>query len=49
MLSHCSPNYRIRTLNDPKQRQIAGRVKQCLMPDGPGGSHATVGWMRFHA
>lgn len=41
--------YRIRTLNDPAQSQIAGRAKQCLMPAGPGGSHATVGWMRFHA
>jgi multiple sugar transport system substrate-binding protein len=41
--------YRVRTLNDPKQSQIAGRVKQCLMPAGPGGSHATGGWMRFHA
>ncbi len=40
--------YRIRTLNDPKQSQIAGRVKQALMPAGVGGSHATVGWMRFH-
>lgn len=40
--------YRIRTLNDPKQSPIAGRVKQALMPAGPGGSHATVGWMRFH-
>ncbi|MCF8167889.1 MAG: extracellular solute-binding protein [Rhodoferax sp.] len=40
--------YRIRTLNDPKQSQIAGRVKQALMPAGAGGSHATVGWMRFH-
>lgn len=41
--------YRIRTLNDPKQSQIAGRVKQAMMPAGPDGSHATVGWMRFHA
>jgi multiple sugar transport system substrate-binding protein len=41
--------YRVRTLNDPKQSQIAGRVKQAMMPAGPGGSHATVGWMRFHA
>ncbi len=41
--------YRIRTLNDPKQSQVAGRIKQALMPAGPGGSHATVGWMRFHA
>ena len=40
--------YRIRTLNDPQQSQIAGRVKQALMPAGPGGAHATVGWMRFH-
>ena len=40
--------YRIRTLNDPKQSPIAGRVKQAMMPAGPGGSHATVGWMRFH-
>jgi multiple sugar transport system substrate-binding protein len=40
--------YRVRTLNDPKQSQIAGRVKQALMPAGPDGSHATVGWMRFH-
>ena len=40
--------YRIRTLNDPKQSQIAGHVKQALMPAGPGGSHTTVGWMRFH-
>ncbi|MBU3649417.1 MAG: extracellular solute-binding protein [Limnohabitans sp.] len=40
--------YRIRTLNDPKQSAIAGRVKQALMPAGVGGSHATVGWMRFH-
>lgn len=41
--------YRIRTLNDPAQSQIAGRARQCLMPMGPRGSHATVGWMRFHA
>lgn len=40
--------YRIRTLNDPKQSQIAGRVKQALMPAGVGGSHTTVGWMRFY-
>jgi multiple sugar transport system substrate-binding protein len=41
-------SYRIRTLNDPKQSAIAGRVRQALMPAGPGGSNATVGWMRFH-
>jgi multiple sugar transport system substrate-binding protein len=40
--------YRIRTLNDPAQSQIAGRVRQALMPAGPNGSHATVGWMRFY-
>ncbi len=40
--------YRVRTLNDPKQSQIAGHVKQALMPAGPNGSHATVGWMRFY-
>lgn len=40
--------YRVRTLNDPKQSQIAGGVKQALMPAGPGGSHATVGWLRFY-
>ncbi len=40
--------YRVRTLNDPKQSQVAGRVKQALMPAGPGGSHATVGWNRFY-
>ncbi|MDH3317769.1 MAG: extracellular solute-binding protein [Gammaproteobacteria bacterium] len=42
------PKYRMRTLNDPAQSQIAGRAKQALMPKGEGGSHATVGWMRFH-
>jgi multiple sugar transport system substrate-binding protein len=41
--------YRIRTLNDPKQSAVAGRIKQAMMPAGPSGSHATVGWMRFHA
>lgn len=40
--------YRVRTLNDPKQSQIAGNAKQALMPAGPGGSNATVGWMRFY-
>ncbi len=40
--------YRVRTLNDPKQSQIAGNALQALMPAGPGGSHATVGWMRFY-
>jgi multiple sugar transport system substrate-binding protein len=40
--------YRVRTLNDPKQSSIAGNVRQALMPAGPGGSNATVGWMRFY-
>jgi multiple sugar transport system substrate-binding protein len=40
--------YRVRTLNDPKQSQIAGNAKQALMPAGPGGSNATVGWVRFY-
>ena len=40
--------YRVRTLNDPKQSAIAGNVRQALMPAGPGGSNATVGWMRFY-
>ena len=40
--------YRVRTLNDPKQSSIAGNVKQSLMPAGPGGSNATVGWLRFY-
>jgi multiple sugar transport system substrate-binding protein len=42
------PKYRLRTLNDPKQSQIAGRAKLALMPKGDKGSHATVGWMRFY-
>lgn len=40
--------YRVRTLNDPAQSQIAGHAKQALMPAGPAGSHATVGWVRFY-
>ncbi|MBN9429190.1 MAG: extracellular solute-binding protein [Burkholderiales bacterium] len=40
--------YRVRSLNDPKQAAIAGNVRQALMPAGPAGSHATVGWMRFY-
>ena len=42
------PKYRMRLMNDPEQSQIAGRAKQILMPAGPSGSHATVGWMRFY-
>jgi multiple sugar transport system substrate-binding protein len=34
--------YRLRQINDPKQSAIA------LMPKGPNGSNATVGWMRFY-
>ncbi len=40
--------YRVRTLNDPAQSQIAGNAKQALMPAGPRGSNATVGWLRFY-
>jgi multiple sugar transport system substrate-binding protein len=40
--------YRLRMLNDPEQSQIAGNVKQALMPKGANGNHNTVGWMRFH-
>jgi multiple sugar transport system substrate-binding protein len=42
------PKYRLRTLNDPAQSQIAGRATLALMPQGEGGSHSTVGWMRFY-
>ncbi|KGD99602.1 MULTISPECIES: extracellular solute-binding protein [Rhizobium/Agrobacterium group] len=42
------PKYRLAMLNDPAQSKIAGRAKQALMPQGKDGSHATVGWMRFH-
>ena len=42
------PKYRLRVLNDPAQSNVAGKIKQALMPMGPNGSHATVGWMRFH-
>jgi multiple sugar transport system substrate-binding protein len=42
------PKYRLRTLNDPKQSQVAGQAKLALMPKGEKGSHATVGWMRFY-
>jgi multiple sugar transport system substrate-binding protein len=42
------PKYRLRVLNDPQQSQVAGKFKQALMPMGPDGAHATVGWMRFY-
>ena len=42
------PKYRLRVVNDPAQSQVAGRIKQALMPAAPEGSHATVGWMRFY-
>ncbi len=42
------PKYRLRVLNDPAQSQTAGRWKQAMMPMGPAGAHATVGWMRFY-
>jgi multiple sugar transport system substrate-binding protein len=40
---------RLRMLNDPKQSQVAGRIKLALMPKGGSdGSHATVAWVRFY-
>ena len=42
------PKYRLRTLNDPQQSQIAGHATLALMPKGDKGSHATVGWVRFY-
>ena len=43
------PKYRLRTLNDPAQSQIAGKAQIALMPKGgPNGTNATVGWMRFY-
>ena len=39
---------RLRMLNDPKQSQVAGKIKLALMPRGAEGSHATVGWIRFY-
>jgi multiple sugar transport system substrate-binding protein len=42
------PKYRLRTLNDPAQSQIAGKAQIALMPAGPNGDHSTVGWMRFY-
>ena len=42
------PKYRLRLLNDPKQSQAAGKFRQAIMPMGPHGTHATVGWMRFY-
>lgn len=42
------PKYRLRVLNDPAQSKVAGKIKQAMMPMGANGSHATVGWMRFH-
>jgi len=42
------PKYRLRSLNDKAQSQVAGKAKLALMPKGENGSHATVGWMRFY-
>ena len=39
---------RLRMLNDPKQSQVAGKIKLALMPRGAEGSHATVGWIRLY-
>ena len=43
------PKYRLRTMNDPQQSQIAGHAKIAMMPKGGDkGTNATVGWMRFY-
>ena len=42
------PKYRLRQINDPKQSAIGGKARMALMPKGPNGSNATVGWMRFY-
>ncbi|GAC1340350.1 MAG: extracellular solute-binding protein [Acetobacteraceae bacterium] len=42
------PKHRLRVVNDKSQSQVAGHIRQALMPAGQGGSHATVGWMRFY-
>ncbi|MEO7402287.1 MAG: extracellular solute-binding protein [Burkholderiales bacterium] len=43
------PNYRMRTINDPKQSQVAGKIRPALMPTGGGHNQSnTVGWMRFY-
>ena len=39
---------RLRMLNDPKQSQVAGKIKLALMPKGLDGSNATVAWTRFY-
>ncbi len=39
---------RLRMLNDPKQSQVAGKIKLALMPKGPDGGNATVAWIRFY-
>lgn len=39
---------RLRMLNDPKQSQVAGKIKLALMPKGPDGSNTTVAWTRFY-
>jgi multiple sugar transport system substrate-binding protein len=42
------PRYRIRSINDPAQSQIAGKARIALMPKGGNhDQHNTVGWMRF--
>lgn len=38
--------YRLSSLNDPKQSQIAGKAKQAMMPKGMSGKGETVSWTR---
>ncbi|HYF75559.1 MAG TPA: extracellular solute-binding protein [Symbiobacteriaceae bacterium] len=38
--------YRLSSLNDPKQSQIAGKARQAMMPSGMSGKGETVLWSR---
>lgn len=38
--------YRLSSLNDPKQSQIAGKARQAMMPRGMSGKGETVSWTR---
>jgi multiple sugar transport system substrate-binding protein len=44
------PRYRIRSLNDPAQSQVPGKVRIALMPQGSGtgSGHHTCGWVRYY-
>ena len=44
------PRYRIRSLNDPAQSQVPGKVRIALMPrgTGTGSGNYTCGWVRYY-